>query len=140
VAPRKPPAVAVKAAAPAPTMIAAYSNLKLLVTLGPKVEERDVTISFWNQQLSIVPPDGRAPILTLPYARIEKATYVRAAGPRWDPALAGPVDVLELTGSQRHWLAVQSKDAYAILRLDGGAWQRVIETFEQISGRHVDRQ
>ena len=143
VAPRKPPTVPIKMAgapAVAPTMIAAYSNLKLLVTLGPKVEERDVTISFWTQQLSIVPPDGSAPILALPYARIEKATYVRAAGPRWDPALAGPVDVLELTGSQRHWLAVQSKDAYAILRLDGGAWQRVIETFESISGRRVDRQ
>ena len=139
VAPRKPSAVPVKVTAVAPTMVAAFSNIKLLVALGPKLEERDVTISFWNQQLSIVPPDGSAPILTLPYARIEKATYVRAAGPRWDPALAGPAEVLELTGGQRHWLAVQSKDAYFILRLDGGGWQRVIETFESVSGRRVER-
>jgi hypothetical protein len=138
--PRKPSTTpAVTPQAPVATMVASFSNLKLLVTLGPIVEERDVTIGLWNQRLAIVPPNGHAPIVTLPYGVIEKSTYVRARNPQWDPALAGPAGALDLPGPQRHWLAIQSKDAFAILRLDGGGWQRVIEAYESISGRRIDR-
>jgi serine/threonine-protein kinase len=122
--------------------IAVFSNLKLLEVSGPQASDRDVMLSLSNDQVTIVPPDGRSPIVTLPYARIEKATYVHAAEPKWVSGLAGPVEALDVTGvfgRARHWLSLQSKEAYAILRLDGNGWQRVIEAFESISGRRVDR-
>ena len=144
-----PPApVARRAAAPAPapkapvaTTIAAF-NLKLLVVAGATATDRDVTVSFSNRQLTVLPTDGSAPLLTIPYTLIEKATYVHAGEPRWDPALSAPVGTIDVPGSlgrKRHWLAVQTRDAYAILRLDGGGWQRVIESFESITGRRIER-
>jgi hypothetical protein len=134
--PRKAPLAPVKPSSS--TTIAVFSNLKMLVVTGPQISDLDVLLSFSSEQLRILPPDGRAPLVTLPYARIERATYVRAPQPKWDPALAGPVAALDITGRDRHWLALQSKDAYAILRLDG-EWQRVIEAFESIAARRVER-
>ena len=125
-------------AATAPTLVAAF-GLRLLVVDGQKTSERDVVLGLTNLSFSIGPTDGGAPLWTVPYKRVEKATYVFAQAPRWDPALSGPGEKIEFSGRARHWLALQTADAYAILRLDGGGWQRAIDAFEVASGRRIDR-
>jgi serine/threonine protein kinase len=136
--PKKPAATA-SASAPDVATVAAFS-VKLVVVQEGKTTEQDVMLNFASQQLTLVPPNGGAPVATLPYGRIAKATYVRAREPRWDSAYVAPEQPLEvgMLARTRHWLTVQTRDSYVILRIDG-AWQRVIEAFEVITARQVDR-
>jgi hypothetical protein len=39
----------------------------------------------------------------------------------------------------RHWLVLQSKTTYVILRLDDSNWQQILDTFETRTGLKVDR-
>ena len=73
---------------------------------------------------------------------IERATYVRARNPKWDPVLFSPPPDLDMPGilpTARHWLVLQGKAAYLILQLDGDNWLKVLETVESRTGIKVDR-
>jgi serine/threonine-protein kinase len=134
---REPPA---RTNATATATLAAFSDLKLLV-IDPSTGrglDRDIVLNFTAQQFTVQPPNGSAPLATMPYSRILKATYVRARQPQWDPALAAPPETLQISGANHHWLVVQAQDSYVILRLDRG-WQRLLEAFESLTSRPIDR-
>jgi len=86
--------------------------------------------------------DAKTDVTALRYPQIAKATYVRARDPQWDPLLsapAGKIDVPGILGRSRHWLVLQSKDAYVILRLDGEDRLDVLKAFEERTGLVVER-
>jgi len=100
-----------------------FSNVKLLVPNGKKVDDQDVVLSFLPTQVSVVPKKGGPAIATLAYKSIARATYVRAKDPRWDPSYASPVESFDVPGilrGARHWLVLQSKigGTFMILRLE----------------------
>jgi eukaryotic-like serine/threonine-protein kinase len=100
-----------------------FSNVKLLIPNGKKVDDQDVVIAFLATQVSVVPKKGGPAIATLAYKSIARATYVRAKDPRWDTAYASPVEAFDVPGLLRgakHWLVLQSKigGSYMILRLE----------------------
>jgi serine/threonine-protein kinase len=132
-----------RAAAPAtPDEHLAFSNVKLLSVIGKKASDQDVLLSFVGGQISVTAKNGGSAIVTIPYKNVVHAIYVKAREPKWDPSLPSPTDKLDMPGlirTSRHWLTLQTRTAYVILRLDDDNWERILQTVETRSGITVDR-
>ncbi|HYN07136.1 MAG TPA: protein kinase [Vicinamibacterales bacterium] len=119
-----------------------FPDVKVLVITGRRAQDRDALLSFVGGQLTVLNRQGGTIIASTGYKAIERATYVRARNPRWDPALFSPPDNLDMPGilpTARHWLVLQSRTAYLILQLGGNTWPKVLETIENRTGIKVDR-
>ena len=119
-----------------------YDRLKQLLVKGRNGEERDVMLFFGSGVISLVAMNDQG-AGTVPYKDLVAATYVRAKDPKWDTALPGPPPNLDVPGGMfraaRHWLVIQTKAAYAILRLEDGNWASILATIETRTGVKVAR-
>ena len=125
-----------------PVPLAEFKNVKWLAVTGTRTSARDVVLTLSGLELVALSTESHDPLATLPYRQIAKATYVNARDPRWDPSFgapAGKIDVPGFLGRSRHWLTVQTKEAFAILRLDGADRLEVLKTFEGRAGVTIDR-
>jgi serine/threonine-protein kinase len=121
---------------------ASFKNVKLLTVNGSRSTASDAVLLFSDAEISVQSSDAKTEAAALRYPQIAKATYVRARDPQWDPLLsapAGKIDVPGILGRSRHWLVLQSKDAYVILRLDGEDRLDVLKAFEERTGIVVER-
>ena len=119
-----------------------FPDVKVLLITGRRAQDRDALLSFVSGQVTVLNRQGGTIITTTAYKAIEKATYVRARNPKWDPALFSPPDNLDMPGilpTARHWLVLQSRTEYLILQLGGNTWPKVLETIENRTGIKVDR-
>jgi len=129
-------------ATPANDPLVAFNNVKLYVVTGKRTEDRDVLLNFAGGQMSVLPKNGGEALIITQYRNIAKATYVKARDPRWDAGLSAPpegLDVGSMFRQSRHWLVVQTKDNYTILRLDDENATKVLDTFESRTGLRIDR-
>jgi hypothetical protein len=123
----------------------AFGNVKLLLVDGGKsgkTSARDVTVQFADGRLVATAADASAPLATVALAKTTRLTYVHAKDPHWDPALSAPpgsINVPGILGRARNWLVAQTSDAYAILRLDGDDWSKLIAAVEAHAGVAVSR-
>jgi serine/threonine-protein kinase len=139
-----PPPVTGEAAAPASSdPLLTFPDVKLYsVTNGKNTSDRDALLSFAGGQLLVMPKSGGAALVTLPYGTITRATYVKARDPKWDPALPGPpegVDVGSFIRQGRHWLVLQGPGHYEILRLEDNNVTHILSAIEARTGVKVDR-
>lgn len=110
-----------------------FPNAKMLVVSGRKTDDQDVGVHFGGGQVSIVAKTSGIIVAAMPYKAVVGATYVRARDPKWDSTLSAPPQNLDVGGilrTPKHWLVLQSKDAYLILRLDDSNWRRIYDTVE----------
>ena len=103
--------------------------------------ERDVILYFGGGQLSIVTSAG-SPIFSFQYADLVSVTYVRARDPKWDESLQpAPPTNLDVPGgmfrSAKHWLVIQGRTGYIVLRLEDANWKSVVDVIEARTGRKV---
>src|SRR5207344_3094301 len=103
---------------------------------GKKSDDQDVVVNFVGGQISITAKSGGAAIASMGYRAIVKATYVHAKNPAYDPTQSAvPPEGLELPGGlfgrpTRHWLVLQTKTEYRILRLEDSNFQKILDTIE----------
>jgi len=120
---------------------ALFSNVKLLTVKGKSTDDHEVVLAFDDSRMTTAPTGSKGQRAEIPYARIAKATYTFGRDPKWNPgysAPAGRIDVPGIMGRQRHWLTVQTPDAYVILRLDGPDRAKILEIFAARTGVPVD--
>jgi len=120
----------------------AFSDVKVLVVTGRKTRDEDALLSFVGGQISVLAKNNGSAIATVPYRNVVHATYVHARDPKWAPALPSPpqdLDVGSVLRTSKHWLVLQSKDSYLLLRLDDNNWNRVLQTVEARTGLAIDR-
>jgi serine/threonine-protein kinase len=125
-----------------PPPAAAFADVKLLVVDRGKTTAHDVTVQFAGGRLVATSSSSAAPIATVALAKTTRLTYVHAKDPLWDSSLsrpAGAINVPGILGRSRHWLVVQTREAHAILRLDGDDWSRVIAAAEAHAGTAAAR-
>jgi len=118
-----------------------YGDAKYIHLKGEKGDDEDVTITFGAGLFSVMPKSGVA-LASESYKRFVRATYVHAKNPKWDPLLPGPPPALDLSSlfnRARHWLVLQTRSPFIILRLDDSNWKEILETFETRTGLKVDR-
>jgi len=121
---------------------AAFSKVKLLTIEGGRTTTREIVLNLSDDQMTVSPNDGGAPIAIMPYRQLAKATYVHARDPRWDASLGRPpanVSGSGILARARHWLVVQTIDRYAILQLDGDQWANILQTFEARTHLAIER-
>jgi hypothetical protein len=131
-------APATTAADPAVT----FSDVKYFHITGNKGDDEDATLRFGNGQIEILPKKTGLPLATQLYRRVAHATYVRAKNPKWDSGLPGPDAALDLSNlfrNARHWLVLQSRSDFVVLRLDDSNWQSILDMFEARTGLKIDR-
>ena len=119
-----------------------FPDVKVLMISGKRAQDQDALLSFVGGQMTVLNKEGGTIITATPYKAIERATYIRARNPKWDPSLFSPPENLDMPGilpTARHWLVLQSRTAYLILQLNGSTWQKVLETVEGRTGLKVDR-
>jgi hypothetical protein len=110
-----------------------FEDVKLLAVTGRNTRDQDVTLNFGGGQLAFVGKSTGVILATMPYRSTLRATYVRGRDPRWDPTMVSPPENLDVGGflrTAKHWLVLQSNDAYLIVRLDDSNWRKVYQTFE----------
>jgi serine/threonine-protein kinase len=136
------PGGAMQRTAPVPSPVpAVFGNVKWLAVQEGRTSDRDVQLLLSKGRLDVVTDDARTTIATIPYRQIAKATYVRARDPRWDPLLSAPADKINVPGvlgKPRHWLVVQTRQTYAIFRLDGNDWAQVLAAFTARTAVPID--
>jgi hypothetical protein len=109
---------------------------------GTKGDDEDATLHFGSGQILIAPKKTGPALATEPYRRVSHATYVRAKNPKWDPGLPGPDPALDLSSlfrNARHWLVLQTRSDFIVLRLDDSNFQSVLDMFETRTGLKIDR-
>lgn len=110
--------------------------------IGKKASDQDVLLSFAGGQISLTAKDGGSAMVTIPYKTVIRGTYVKSRDPRWDAALPSPTEKLDMPGlirTARHWLTLQTRTAYVILRLEDENFERIIQAIETRSNVKVDR-
>jgi hypothetical protein len=122
-----------------------FPDVKLYQVDGKKVVDKDALLNFGNGQMMVMLRTGGAAIATLPYKRITSGTYIKARGPKWDPALSFPTGVNAgdfsggLIRTNRHWLVLQGMDHSEIFRLEDSNVERVLEAVETRTKIKIDK-
>ena len=116
-------------------------NIKDLVVSGRSGTERDVLLYFGGGQLSVVAQNG-SPISSFQYPDLLIVNYIKARDPKWDESQQpGPPLNLDVPGgmfrSAKHWLVIQARTGYVVLRLEDANWKSVVDTIEARTGRKV---
>jgi serine/threonine protein kinase len=122
--------------------LAVFRNVKLLAVDGSRTTARDVVLALSGAEMNAVSTETSEPLAMVQYDHIARATYVHARDPQWHPeysAPAGRIDVPGILGRARHWLVLQTKGTYAILRLDGPDALEILKAVEDRTGRAIDR-
>jgi serine/threonine-protein kinase len=102
-----------------------FAEVKALVPDGDKAKEADAWLDLGAGAVSVKRLGDRSVIKTFPYASILSATYIESKNPRWSegdgfapvPPAYGNRGSSFLTRA-KHWLALQSKDDFVIVRFD----------------------
>jgi serine/threonine protein kinase len=143
-----PPAAVVTPPAPVtpppPAAPLAFNDVKVLVISGKKSTEQDVVASFSASELAITARRGGAAVATVAYPNVARATYVFSKALKFDPSLPAPAADLELpagvlTRPTRHWLVIQTRAGFTVLRLAPATAAKAIEALETRAGIKVDR-
>jgi serine/threonine protein kinase len=128
-------------AVPAPPP-ALFRGIRGFVLNGQRAEEKPAVLSFADGRVTLFDESGTSPLTSMPYQQITSAAYTRARNPRWYPTLAGPPIDVDMPGGlfrgDRHWLALQSRDAWMIVRMNDGDRQPITEAVTTFLGLKVD--
>ena len=122
----------------------AFSGIRLLTINGTKANSRDVVVNFVGGNISVTARSGGNAITQVPYRNVVKATYVHADDPKFDANLTSPPANTDwprggLFGGRKHWLVLQTRNAYAVVWLSDSNAAKVLETIEARCGIKVDR-
>jgi hypothetical protein len=122
-----------------------FGDIKTLVADGTKARELDALLILEPERLIIRNRDNGSVLQTAPYQSIAVATYARARQPRWqeDSDVAPIPKTFSGSGfflkSSRHWLTLQSKSEFVILRLEEKNVKAVLASIEARTGSKVQR-
>jgi serine/threonine protein kinase len=121
---------------------ALFRGIRGFVLNGQRAEEKPAVLSFADGRVTLFDESGTSPLTSMPYQQITSAAYTRARNPRWYPTLAGPPIDVDMPGGlfrgDRHWLALQSRDAWMIVRMNDSDRQPITEAVTTFLGLKVD--
>jgi len=123
-----------------------YSKVKLLVTQGSKTSEVDVRLGFDADSLTVWLESTNTSVKVFPYSSIVSAVYSQSKHPRWKEGAGAAVLVgvfatpLFFMKSTKHWLTIQAKNDFAVLRLDKDNSKTILPSFEVRTGIKVEVQ
>jgi hypothetical protein len=98
---------------------------------GRRSADQEGLLTFAAGQMTHVGRSSGTALASMPYEALLRATYVHARDPKWDASLAGPPQDLDVGGifrTAKHWLVLQGRDSYLIVRLEDNNWRPILNT------------
>jgi serine/threonine-protein kinase len=124
---------------------ASFGDLKVIVANGAKTKDVDALLNLEPDKLVVRDRDNGEVVQSEAYKSIAALTYAHAKAPRWQEG-DGVAAVPKSFGgsgfflrSSRHWLTLQSKNEFIILRLEDRNVIPVMTSLEQRTGIKVQR-
>jgi len=117
-----------RGAAPPETPIE-YKDVRVLAITGRRSSDQQGVLSFSAGNITMLGRGTNAALASMPYDALLRATYVRGRDPKWDPSLAAPPQDLDVGGmfrTAKHWLVLQGREAFVVLRLEDNNWRPVL--------------
>lgn len=122
----------------AETYLHVFDDVKLVTADGRKAREQDARLTLGPDALQLEATKTGQQIGAMRYAAIEHATASFGSQPQWHQSTGAPPDDFRvargLLRRRRHWLVLQGRDAYLIIRLDGRDWRDLLAALE-VRGR-----
>jgi hypothetical protein len=119
-----------------------FRGVRGFIVTGRRAEERPAVLAFADGAVTLFDDSGRTPLVTLPYRQVTSAAHTRDRDPRWYPTLAGPPIDVDMPGGlfrgDRHWLALQSRESWMIVRMNDGDWRPITEAVTTFLGLKVE--
>jgi hypothetical protein len=121
-----------------------FDNVKLLVVDGDRSREQDAKVRLADGRILLYGPDTRV-LASMSYDSVRGLSFARSRQPRWrnpdgtdgDIKLSGgPLGFMK---SDRNWLAIATRDAVYVIRVDDGSLSRLIHATTQRTGAPVAR-
>jgi hypothetical protein len=122
-----------------------FGDIKTLVADGTKSRELDALLILEPERLVVRNRDNGSILQATPYQSIAAATYTRSKQPRWQEAESVAPIPKNFSGSgfflksSRHWLTLQSKTEFVILRLEDKNFRMVLASLEARTGLRVQQ-
>jgi eukaryotic-like serine/threonine-protein kinase len=122
-----------------------FGDVKTLVADGAKSRELDALLILEPERLVVRNRDNGSILQATSYQSIAAATYTRSKQPRWqeDGSVAPIPKSFSGSGfflkSSRHWLTLQSKAEFVILRLEEKNFRMVLASVEARTGLKVQQ-
>jgi serine/threonine protein kinase len=121
----------------------AFSDVRALIVAGKKASEQSAVLHFVDGRISLLADKSGGGLGSLLYRDILSALYIKAKNPKWDPKLAAPPTDVDMPGglfrTAHHWLALQSRSSFLIVRLTDEDWQQVLQTVTARTSIKVER-
>ena len=122
-----------------------FGDVKALLTDGAKSREQDALLSLEADAVVVRSRENGVVLKSLPYRSIGAATYSQSRKPRWSlqPEVAQVPAALGGSGfflkTAKHWLALQTKTDFVVLRLDDRNVRSVLTSIDARSQVKVQR-
>jgi serine/threonine-protein kinase len=122
-----------------------FGDIKTLVADGAKSRELDALLILEPDRLVVRNRDNGSILQAASYQSIAAATYTRSKQPRWqeDGSVAPIPKGFSGSGfflkSSRHWLTLQSKTEFVVLRLEDKNFRMVVASVEARTGLKVQQ-
>jgi hypothetical protein len=147
--PPVPPAAPAEAAAPAPEVppVAPITidDVKVLVTQGNSLRDRDATLRLAGDHLTVLDRDGATEVLSLPYASIVGAFYSRSREPKWKGPDGREIEVsvdqgkLGFFRGDRNWLIFTTQAEPVFIRVENAQLQAALAAVRERIGITIQR-
>ncbi len=117
----------------------------MLVADGSKTKEQDASLNLESGGIVVRNGKGDQVLKALPYQEVLSATYSESKRPHWKAAagVAGVPSAFGGSGSllqrSRHWLTLQSKDDFLILRLEKDNLAAILPAIESRTSVSVEK-
>jgi len=116
--------------------IESFPKAKLNFLVDGAKREVDAVVTLDKNALIVTDRKDRAVLKTFSYSNIRGAEYAFARSPRWTTPVLGNVFFLD-PKTKKHWFMVRTNDDYALVELDSGNFNLLLEAFEVRAGRKV---
>ena len=121
-----------------------FNQVRLLVTDGDRVREREGMLTLADGQVSIVAPGG-APIMSLATSSLSGIFYARSKQPKWRDASGQTVESkidlgrLGFLRSERNWVILLTGGEPVIFRIEDSALRTVLPALQERTGQTIQR-
>ena len=122
-----------------------FNQVRMLVTEGDRVREREGMLQLGDGRVSIVTPGGGAPILSLANTSLHGIFYARSKQPRWRDASGQTVESkidlgrLGFLRGDRNWVILLTSGEPVILRIEDAALRTVLPALQERTGKTIQR-
>ncbi len=133
-----------------PATAQTFDKVELLVQDGKNIDERSVTVTFFEDAL-LIESSGREKISkSFKYSEIRAAEYSYTKNPRWKTGLGlGAASIIfpplllvalpmAFSKHRRHWLTIRTDKDFAVLKLSKRNRKLILPTLETRSGVKVE--